>query len=179
MLPMVRRSTTFGWEYVVEWSPLGQPKPGLVARTAGAQLDICVPPPADVAAGKVEEQQVSFAYLASYEGMGVAVGSCLGACECEPALVDAHEPGSHHSLNQISQPGLLVRRARRREAQHATSNAAVGAATGCECVARLTVSNETHSGAHKFKVVGLFASSAPMGGYDRGFMHAGLSSIAH
>ena len=35
---------TRGFEWVVEWSMQGNPKPGYVATSPGAELDICVPP---------------------------------------------------------------------------------------------------------------------------------------
>jgi hypothetical protein len=167
MLPLVRHAA--GFEYSVERSKLGQPKPGYVARSPAAQLDVCVSLPPKWA-DRDAPHHFSFAYLRSYaSGMGRVTSTCHVACECLPMQVDAHSPGSLTSLTEVS-PGQSILRgpsSARPRGRAATD----GGDARCECVVRLTVDNGTSSGGHKFKVVALFAGLRVRNGYDMEVVH--------
>jgi hypothetical protein len=86
-----------------------------------------------------------FAYLTSWEHMGVMEGSCHGGCTCTNRWWDAHHRGV------ASQPLLskLIVRQRR-----------VPLDGSCPCVIRLTILNRTRSAGHKFKLTAIFTGFA-------------------
>ena len=82
--------------------------------------------------------KVQVAYLLSYEHMGKVQISCASGCECESAVVDAHERNFMQSVRWSRE--LLV-----------TMSEA--------CVIRLEVLHDTSSGEHKFKLEHITASA--------------------
>lgn len=137
--PLVRRA--HGWSYVVERSSQGQPKPGYVATAPGSTIELC---------HRHGEHIWQFGYLRSYVGMGIARGECVSGCACRPREWDAHRPKAQVSQTAISK--LQKIRLLRGKAPPGESWA------GCRCVIRMTLTNETTSGAHKFKLEALFGA---------------------
>ena len=142
----------------------GQPKPGYVSSVPGAQLEVCVPLPADMAVGA--HRRHAFAYLASHRKMGIVTSDCFGTCTCPSGQLDAHVPGGRTSVTQVS-PQVVVRKVRD-----------VGGATGCGCFVRLTVSNQSRSGGYDFKVIAFFSGLGVVDYYAKVMLKAGLARIA-
>ena len=147
----------------------GQAKPGYAARAPGAQLEVCVPLPADMAVG--EQRRWAFAYLASHWKMGIVTSECYGTCTCPPGQLDAHVPGGHTSVTQVS-PQVQVRKVQ-------DADAAAVAAAGCGCVVRLTVSNHSRSGGYDFKVIALFAGLGKINYFDKVMIKSGLARVTN
>ena len=147
--PLVRRAR--GWSYVVERSSQGQPKPGYVATAPGATLEVC---------HRDAEPMWQFGYLRSYTGMGTARGECVQGCTCRPREWNAHRPKAQVSQTAISKlQRIRVLSARKNPRERAP---ALGDErwAGCRCVIRLTLTNQTSSGGHKFKLEALFGAFA-------------------
>lgn len=150
-----------GWEYVVEVSRRGQPKPGYVSVAPGSTLDLCARPPSVPPArppgagrgGLAAPSAWQFGYLRSYSGMGVARGTCAGACTCAPRDFDAHQPAERSSVTVVSKLMVSFRAA----AGEAVGPAATAEPASCSCTVRLTVLNRTRSGGHRFKVTAVFS----------------------
>ena len=71
-----------GFEYVDEGTAL-HPKPGLVARSAGATLALCLPIHCDRDGCAEKHQLAALGYLKSYdERMGNALVTCEEGCSC-------------------------------------------------------------------------------------------------
>ena len=145
-----------GFAYVVERSPLGQPKPGLVARRPLATLELCYRG-GDAASHALprygSQLWWQFGFLRSYVGMGIARGECVSGCTCSPREWDAH-----HSKNvsQTDVSKLFVHHFHEGSARRGGGGGSGSGSGGCPCVIRLSVLNRTSSGGHKFKVVALF-----------------------
>jgi len=141
--PLVLRSV--GWEYTVDVSKRGQPKPGLVATRPGAKLDLCYE---HVTAKK---SIWSLAFLTAPAGLGQVRGTCQHGCSCRATTWDAHLPMFPNSEPRMDQLAITSTggpgRAARRAAAWANRSAV------CPCIVRLTVLDETSSGAHKFKLL--------------------------
>tara|TARA_B110001452_G_C15099930_1_gene383525 strand:- start:9 stop:716 length:708 start_codon:yes stop_codon:yes gene_type:complete len=100
----VRRAD--GWAYEVEGSAL-HPKPGLIARTPGAALELCYPLRWPDSGGATTRLNIALGYLRSYDAaMGAAWLACVGGCACRPTLLDGRH-ASHTSVTFITQ--LAVR----------------------------------------------------------------------
>ena len=169
--PYVLRAS--GFQYAVERNKQGLPKPGYVATSAGAELDLCFEPElpssaklerlagtSGVAKGRAAW---SLGYLMSYEHMGVARGECLSkragsSCSCPPREFNARWK------RQVSQPHIsrlmvLLKYAKTAAGTWAAARGKLRSADagGCSCVIRLTVLNTsvdaTHG--HKFKLTSL------------------------
>lgn len=145
-----------GWHYVVERSAQGQPKPGYVATTPNATLEVChhgitAQPGGGQGLARLGSKAFlwQFGYLRSYRGLGVVQGECVRGCRCAPRQWDAHIR-RHVSQTAISK--LAVKPLR--------TGVLPAAAGGCPCVIRLTVLNSTTSGGHKFKLEALFGAFA-------------------
>ena len=160
MQPLVREAV--GWNWKVDYAKGGQAKPGYAASAPGAQLEVCVPLPADMAVGA--KRRWAFAYLASHWKMGIVTSECYGTCTCPPGQLDAYVPGGHTSVTQVS-PQVVVRKVRD------------AGAAGCGCVVRLTVSNHSRSGGYDFKVIALFAGLGELTHYDKVMLKAGLARV--
>lgn len=127
--------TNRGWSFIVYEPNSRTPfKPGIVASAPGSQLHF------EVDTSRALSPRVSFQYLESRNGMGIARLDCNG-CECEPAELDA--------TGQVARLSTLV-----------TREIAVTAHAHCEL--RLLLLNQTKSpdGGHKFKLARLFVTGA-------------------
>lgn len=152
--PLVIASS--GWHYKVERSRSGMAKPGFVATRPGAQIDLCYRMKAGGAKAPFQ-----FAYLASYERMGVARGECVRGCTCEAATWSAHREGSVVSQPDMAEltPQLLP------GAMDDGGNAT------CPCQVRLTLLNRSATaGARagtKWKLLAVFSGLPDMNGATR------------
>ena len=160
-----------GWRYTVERNSQGLPKPGYIAETPGATMDLCHRPELRLEqqerTHRVLNVQVawSLGYLMSYEHMGQMRGECLrseGSCSCGTRIFNAHWrlPISQPHVSRLK---LQIRYARRTPGEplvplhtlrDPASNDGTAAAT-CPCVIRFTLLNQTDSREHKFKLVSL------------------------
>lgn len=132
-----------GWEYELEWSSQRQSKPGYIARSPGASLDVCFRPLRGTR--EAAARWFQFAFLRSYQGMGMVHGSCVAGCTCPSRTFNAHH-ASHVSEVVVSKlKDVSLRRTRAAVPQP------------CPCAIRLRVLNQTDSRGHKFKLVALFA----------------------
>jgi hypothetical protein len=77
-------------------------------------------------------------YLRSYEHMGAAEVSCASGCSCGPAVAEGHWPA------KSSQPDML-------QVANVTQHPA--------CVLRVRVKEESLSGGHRFKLVGVIVGA--------------------
>jgi hypothetical protein len=113
-------------------------KPGWVATTAGAHMDMAMntwfESPTTLGEA-ISEVDVVLTYLRSYEHMGQASISCVSGCTCTEAVADAHR------AERVSIAELVVLRV----------------TPAARCVVRVRVRDETSSGEHKFKLVQLMA----------------------
>lgn len=134
-----------GWAYEVERSTQGQPKPGYIANSAGASLDVCFRPPVN-GSRDAAARWFQFAFLRSYEGMGTLHGACVDGCSCANRSFIAH-----HTV-RVSEVVVSKLKDITPWRSHGST-----ASQRCPCVIRLRVLNETQSGGHKFKLVALFA----------------------
>ena len=92
----VRRAD--GWTYEVEGSAL-HPKPGLIARTPGAALELCYPLRWPDSGGATTRLNIALGYLRSYDAaMGLARLECVGGCTCRPTLLE----GRHASRTSVT-----------------------------------------------------------------------------
>ena len=114
-----------------------------------------------------DQRRWAFAYLASHWKMGIVTSECYGTCTCPPGQLDAHVPGGHTSVTQVS-PQVEVRKV-----------LDAGAAAGCGCVVRLTVSNHSRSGGYDFKVIALFAGLGHMDHYNHLMLKSGLARVTN
>ena len=135
-----------GFGYVVEGRD-AKMKPGIVGRAPGDVVRFCV----DVRRlAPRAEFVVILGHLISYEHMGVALVSCLGACVCTPVEVDAHVPGGKFS----------VFKAKTINARRADLSAASPAAGPCGCKVEVRIlPRDPGSGEHKFKVLSLMTAT--------------------
>tara|TARA_B110001452_G_scaffold88686_2_gene72664 strand:- start:694 stop:2028 length:1335 start_codon:yes stop_codon:yes gene_type:complete len=137
--PLVRRA--HGWSYVVERSSQGQPKPGYIATTPGATIEVC----------HLHGENIwQFGYLRSYVGMGVARAECVSGCKCPPREWNAHRPKAQVSQTAISK----LQKIRILRGKGVPGESWVG----CRCVIRMTLTNQTTSAGHKFKLEALFGA---------------------
>lgn len=146
--PLVRRAR--GWSYVVERSSQGQPKPGYAATAPGATLEVC---------HRDAEAMWQFGYLRSYTGMGIARGECVSGCSCRPREWNAHRPKMQVSQTAISKL-QRIRVGSARKSPRGRAPLETSPWVGCRCVIRLTLTNQTSSGGHKFKLEALFGAFA-------------------
>eukprot|EP00964_Phaeocystis_antarctica_P131372 scaffold95267_cov72-Phaeocystis_antarctica.AAC.1 len=147
--PLVRRAR--GWSYVVERSSQGQPKPGYVAIAPGATLEVC---------HRDAESMWQFGYLRSYTGMGTARGECVQGCTCRPREWNAHRPKAQVSQTAISKLQRIRLLSARKNPRGRAPALGDERWAGCRCVIRLTLTNQTSSGGHKFKLEALFGAFA-------------------
>merc|ERR1711935_62332 len=103
--------------------------------------------------------------------MGIVTSECYGTCTCPPGQLDAHVPGGHTSVTQVS-PQVQVRKVQ-------GAGAAAVAAAGCGCVVRLTVSNHSRSGGYDFKVIALFAGLGKINYFDKVMIKSGLARVTN
>ena len=159
-----------GWNFEVERNSQGLAKPGYIARTPGATLELCHRPQLrrEQLLGQHNRLTVpvawSLGYLMSYEHMGKMRGECVpseGSCSCGARVFNAHWrlPISQPHISRLK---LQIRYARRNANSMLVPERALRqhtddttAATTCPCVIRLTLLNESDSGEHKFKLVSL------------------------
>jgi hypothetical protein len=116
----------------------GKPSPGIVALSPGATVFLLL---GEIVGAELGSRAtVALSYLVSYEHMGIVTCNCEGACECDAQRIDAHRPSNNatrsdsifesHNVPVQTRPQTSAR----------------------ECVVRCTVSAETSSGGHKFKL---------------------------
>ena len=115
---------------------------GLVAMRPGAELRVRVDGWASSSA------QLALEHLVSYEGMGTARLECIDSCTCEAQTIDAHK------TSEIRNTSVFVE-------HRFPATRALGNARPCEV--RLTLLDETRSGAHKFKVRAITVTSTVNG----------------
>ena len=82
-------------------------------------------------------------HLTSYEGMGVARVRCAGACACDLQRIDAHRTSATRNVSVFVEHVIRAR---------AGTDAARRMDESSTCVLVVWVTNETSSGAHKFKI---------------------------
>ena len=109
------------------------PKPGWIGAEPGASMELKFSSqfsrtPAEAPA------EVSLAFLRSYENMGIARVECSFGCSCSPIEVNAHDASHRVSVED-------------------TANVAVSQHPACRL--RLKILNETTSGHHKWKLMGV------------------------
>lgn len=146
---------TSGFSYTIEYSSLGQPKPGFIAVAPAAAIDICYDGspevPINVSLGmRGVRSWWQLGFLRSYQGMGMAVGECIAGCTCAPRIWDAHQQ------RRVSQTDVSKLYVRHHINYTSGSHHHQRAEGSCPCVIRLSVLNRTSSGGHKFKLVALF-----------------------
>ena len=113
-------------------------KEGWVANTSGAVLEfpfrtrlVELPPAA--------RARLTVRILTSYEGMGAARLACLSGCACEPTVLEGHVNGS------VS----------------VEYDAHVPVTQAAQCTLQLRVLDETRSGGHKVKLLGVTLGALP------------------
>ena len=161
-----------GWRYGVEYNSQGLPKPGYIADSPGASLDLCHRPKLGSGGASMLDRSSrvvnvawSLGYLMSYEHMGKMRGECLSresSCKCGTRIFDAHWrlPISQPHISRLK---LQIRYARRRGGkgtmvpEAALRSASPDAALACPCKIRFTLLNDTSSDGHKFKLVALMS----------------------
>ena len=132
-----------GWEYVIEQNARKRPKPGYIANSAGATLDVCflIPP-------ESSQSFWGFAYLISgRQKMGRVQVECVEGCSCTSKEFNGHR----QQVTSTSQLSYDVPVRKRGGGNHHSEHT-----TCSSCVIRLTVLNQTDSGGHKFKLLALF-----------------------
>ena len=161
-----------GWEYAVERNSQGLAKPGYIAQTPGATLDLCHRPDLrqEQLAGRQSRLNVqvawSLGYLMSYEHMGQMRGECLpfeSSCSCGTRIFNGHWrlPISQPHISRLK---LQVHYARRGSSGRLMPERALrmrmddaAAEAECPCRIRFTLLNTTDSREHKFKLVSLMS----------------------
>lgn len=115
-------------------------KDGWLANTSGAVLEFPVRTRLDELP-LAARARLSLRFLTSYEGMGAAQLACLPPCACEPetALLQGHVNGS---VSVEAAADVAVTQAER-------------------CTLRLSVLDDTASGGHKVKLLGLALGVLP------------------
>ena len=93
-----------GFGYVVEGDTLSNPKPGLVATTAGSHLDLCWTPPPGWSSSS--GTALKLGYLTSFERVGTAALTCSGVCGCNRTEIDGRSV-KRRSVHQVA--SLMVR----------------------------------------------------------------------
>lgn len=147
--PLVLRSA--GWEHKVDISKRGQPKPGLVAERPGATLDLCYP-------HATPKQSIwSLAFLTAPRGLGKVRGTCLHGCHCPATIWDAHLPMFPNSEPRMDQLAITAGPDPKGEESATSLPKGVANYETCPCTVRLTVLNETSSGAYKFKLLAVLS----------------------
>jgi hypothetical protein len=146
LTPFVHRAE--GWSYGVERSRAGHPKPGYIATSPGATLQLCARRPTNP---RFEPAVLSVAYLQSWQGMGTALVRCTGSCHCRPTTWNGHIE------RRVSQPQFGAVNIVHRKRRGAEQGQLTLTERACGCKVRLSVLNETRSGGHKFKLVALFS----------------------
>ena len=89
---------------MVEGDTLSNPKPGLVATSAGSHLDLCWTPPPGWSSSSGTALKVG--YLTSFERVGTAALECSGVCGCERTEIDGRS-AKRRSVHQVA--SLTVR----------------------------------------------------------------------
>lgn len=156
-----------GWNYTVDISAQGQPKPGYVAVAPGASLHVCYR--GEYKGTKSLDRPLrpvftggwwQFGYLRSWRSMGRVRGECVAGCSCPPRSWDAHQT---KRVAQTAVSKLLV--SRQKLATSRRARAAILSAPSpsrCPCVIRLTTLNTTSSGGYRFKLTALFGGVGRM-----------------
>ena len=109
-------------------------KAGLTAFSPGSVVVFELPVSSSTtttAPGRSWSASLTLGFLTSYEGMGMAVASCMRGCECEPTTVDAHRSALISVVERLSWPVRLH---------------------GDTCAVSVVLENRTRSGGTKFKV---------------------------
>ena len=125
-----------GWNYTVDYSSQGQPKPGYVARRPGSTMLVCHN------RGDSSTPWWQFGYLRSWKPMGRIRGECVHGCSCRSRVWDAHSEKTKSSQTVVSK--LIIKQL--------SSNR-----TRCSCTIQLTLLAESSSMGHNFKVTALFS----------------------
>jgi hypothetical protein len=126
-----------GWETVVRDGESQKHKPGWVAKSPGATMWI------DLGDKLLASSfDILLIYLRSYQHMGMAHVSCLGACLCEPLTLDA----STHHRHSVPDMSLL-------QAKFIPSAITSNDISSNHCLLEVKVLPESSSGEHKFKVI--------------------------
>ena len=131
-----------GWALVTHELVNGvlQPKPGWVANTSGAVLELNIST-RFAALPQATRVQLAARYLTSYELMGNAELTCVSGCECAPTALQGHVT-EHVSVEKV---------------------ASVNVSQSQGCVLRLRVLEQSDSSGaqHKVKLMGLAWTAEP------------------
>ena len=117
-------------------------KPGLVARSAGAYVQLRL----DTTRRVSDDAYLTFTYLTSYENMGAAKVTCVSGCTCQKSKLDAHA--------QVAMEGVRISYA-------ATYGFLVS--QGKSCIVRVEVlgGERPPNAGYKFKLIGISIGPAP------------------
>ena len=124
-----------GWNYTVDYSSQGQPKPGYVANRPGATLHVCHHN------GRSPTPWWQFGYLRSWKPMGKIKGECVQGCSCKSRVWDAHADRTKSSQTVVSK--LIISR--------------LAANQNCSCTIRLTLLEGSSSAGRTFKLTAFFS----------------------
>tara|TARA_B100000795_G_C22636978_1_gene374917 strand:+ start:268 stop:555 length:288 start_codon:yes stop_codon:yes gene_type:complete len=92
--------------------------------------------------------------------MGTARGECVQGCTCRPREWNAHRPKAQVSQTAISKLQRIRLLSARKNPRGRAPALGDERWAGCRCVIRLTLTNQTSSGGHKFKLEALFGAFA-------------------
>lgn len=125
-----------GWALVTHELVNGmlQPKPGWVANTSGAELELNIST-RFAALPQSTRVQLAARFLTSYEHMGAAELSCVSGCECAPTALQGHV-AEHVSVEKIASVDVTQ-------------------AQGCVLRLRVLQQSDSPGAEHKVKLLGL------------------------
>jgi hypothetical protein len=176
--------TNVGWQYVHKVAASARAnKPGLLAVSAGALLELKILPLERNIAGKAVARHarvgvtprtiwLRLRYLVSYERHGTARVSCTGGCSCAEHALNAHQPAKRESVDMVDEFSASVTLPQSDDAKasegRSAGSEAHGKASASEaadgdgvgsCVLRLEVLKESTSGGHEFKITRLVVNA--------------------
>ncbi|KAL1525030.1 hypothetical protein AB1Y20_019904 [Prymnesium parvum] len=143
---LVEPSRCHGWQYVVERSASGVAKPGYIASTAGSS---CLFAYHISNLSNVRRHSIGIGYLKSYTNMGRVAVECQYQCRCNTHVLEGHHEVRISPLDLIYIPAEI-------ELNDAGVTEDPAHRPPRRCGFKLTVLNESSSGAHKFKLTGIF-----------------------
>ena len=159
--------TNRGWQYVRKVRASARAnKPGLLAVSAGAILELRVLPLERNIAGKAvaHHARVSLTprtiwmrlrYLVSYERHGTVRVTCTDGCTCAEHTLNAHQPARRESVEMVDEFSASI-------ALPTSGKASVDAADrggAGSCALRLEVLRESTSAGHEFKITRLVVNA--------------------
>ena len=151
-LPGILDSQT-GWAFVNEGSEV-KPKKGYVSDVPGSTLTFRV----NTTRGGDRHKPIYLVigYLKTYEKIGSAVLSCKAGCLCNSKLVNAHDPITRSSQTFLAQ---------------------LSVSQVDQCLLSITVSPETTSGHHKFKITSLMMGDEQTSHPETSYLREGPAGL--